>query len=555
MVRALTQNSNGVWIGSGLGTTDFDHVLANFSIIDALIAAIGGRVFDVSKAPYNCAVDGTTDDTTGFAAALTAANAAGGGIVFVPKGTGLLVITSAQTIPANVSVRSVPGGGIKRTSASTAFVMSANSGFQGIILDGGSVASQYMITVAVDDVSIEQVKFQNCGSYDNGVIRQTAGARLWIVDNKFLAIPNCSISINTTGGGTISAVTIHGNYIEQTTADKTAISYIGYNAATPIPGAHITNNVIYSKGPGIYTTNGGFADSTIANNVVYRTATSWTYGYALFGMIRSSFTGNVFNDQGYDHSSYAGFAILDTYDSTITGNVAYQTATTSVYGFTFLDSARNTLSNNFGYGGGINLTISAPSGSDSDNVISGNVIQFRNNATSVAGILISATTTSGTASRNIITGNRILGQGTNTSCIGISLAQGSGSATDSNYLADNFISGLPTGISIGSGVTGTVVESHHFTTVTTPVSDSGTGSNIVTHIVAGTGSLASGTPSTLTVTLSGNQVFTADHYQVVVSNVTNHANPIGVTLTDGTSITFTGPDSVTDTISYIIMGY
>jgi hypothetical protein len=53
--------------------------------------------FDVTAAPYNATGDGTTDDTTAIAAAITALNAAGGGVLYFPTGsyntTGGFVLT------------------------------------------------------------------------------------------------------------------------------------------------------------------------------------------------------------------------------------------------------------------------------------------------------------------------------------------------------------------------------------------------------------------------------------------------------------------------------
>lgn len=74
-------------------------------------------------------------------------------------------------------------------------------------------------------------------------------------------------------------------------------------------------------------------------------------------------------------------------------------------------------------------------------------------------------------------------------------------------------------------------------------------------VVTGTGSLVSGTPSTLTITLSGGATFTSNAtYQVFVTNKTTAANGLKVTLTDGTHFTITGPNTVSDSVSWVAIG-
>jgi hypothetical protein len=62
-------------------------------------------IFVVTKYPYNAKADGVTDNTAAFTAALTAAAANGGGIVFVPGGDYRL--NGNLTIPAGVELRGV----------------------------------------------------------------------------------------------------------------------------------------------------------------------------------------------------------------------------------------------------------------------------------------------------------------------------------------------------------------------------------------------------------------------------------------------------------------
>ena len=78
-------------------------------------------VYNVKAAAYGAKGDGTTDDTAAIQSALNAAASAGGGIVFFPSGT-YLVLTST-TLTMNIS----PGTIVVGTGASTLKV-SANAG-------------------------------------------------------------------------------------------------------------------------------------------------------------------------------------------------------------------------------------------------------------------------------------------------------------------------------------------------------------------------------------------------------------------------------------------
>jgi hypothetical protein len=72
-------------------------------------------------------------------------------------------------------------------------------------------------------------------------------------------------------------------------------------------------------------------------------------------------------------------------------------------------------------------------------------------------------------------------------------------------------------------------------------------------IVWGTVVLSSGSPSTAVVT--GMTAWTAtSSYACTVSNMTTQADPVKVSNTSTTSITISGPNTVTDTVSYICVG-
>ena len=75
------------------------------------------------------------------------------------------------------------------------------------------------------------------------------------------------------------------------------------------------------------------------------------------------------------------------------------------------------------------------------------------------------------------------------------------------------------------------------------------------HIVSDTGFLASGTPSTLVVTLTGSAAFSlSTSYNCTVTNKTAAADSLKISYSSGSSFTITGPNTVTDGVSFICVG-
>lgn len=94
------------------GTIDWNVLVGGVSTtIQAALSASAGVFFNVRASNYGAKGDGTTDDTSAIAAAITAASAYPGGIVFFPGGT--YRITAALSIPSRVSLM---GAGARCTS-------------------------------------------------------------------------------------------------------------------------------------------------------------------------------------------------------------------------------------------------------------------------------------------------------------------------------------------------------------------------------------------------------------------------------------------------------
>lgn len=91
---------------------------------------------------------------------------------------------------------------------------------------------------------------------------------------------------------------------------------------------------------------------------------------------------------------------------------------------------------------------------------------------------------------------------------------------------------------------------------TAPTTYNAAGAQVVgAHISEDSGVLVSGTPSTGTVTLAGSAAFTSNAtYHCTVTNQTTQANPLKITYTDGSHFVVTGPNTVTDSFSFICVG-
>lgn len=90
----------------------------------------------------------------------------------------------------------------------------------------------------------------------------------------------------------------------------------------------------------------------------------------------------------------------------------------------------------------------------------------------------------------------------------------------------------------------------------TPVSDAGTRSRIFTHEVTGSHALTSASPSTVTITLAGGDVYqSSTTYTCNIANQTTAADALKIVYSSGTAFVITGPATVSDTVQYDCHGY
>lgn len=498
--------------------------------------------------------------------------------------------TESAAVPisvANVTIECVPGVAIQQVTASTDLFDVTGSNFTirscGLSPPATGVAGVLVNTVAATpanyirlDHVILNANSSTATNGGSGWVNISGGAHHYLDTDCISSADNCIRIDNQTPAthNTIDDVILRGYH--QTTADSTYGLYLVSNTAYTIN--HIDYDVTASAVGGCIQTNGnglGPAWSSIRGNCTWA-GTGSLEGWGLYGCQRCVVGPASFYDAGHSHVNKALLGLYD-FNGTV-HDITLHLNSGANEPISILDSRDATLSNIVA-GGDLDLGTgySNDGWSTSNPCIS---VTQSASATAMSNLTFSGITClmppSSTASAMVFS---MSGTGTvhfddvrisSTTLVGIGASgvadtapaisfvntnTGAGSSFDSPSVDSSTFSHFATGISIGSTVTNANIGHNTFASVTTPVSDSGTGTLAITHTVVGSGALVSGTPSTLTVTLAGNQVFTTGHFQCTASDQTTQANPIKVTLTSGTSVTFTGPNTSTDTVGYVCAGY
>lgn len=234
----MSQQTINVGSASGDGTGDpgrtaFQKVNANFAELYA------GTNYNVVR-DYGADNTGTNDCHTAIQAAITAAQSAGGGVVYLPQGT--YKLTSALTVSADNVVICGAGRGFFGATAPTRIVCSAN----GFINASGSF---YCLTVR--DLTV----YSTSGSSGDVINIGTAS----IADLRLINISTGGMNraINLTGAGTIVC-----GYIEDCTftASRTAHVEIGVDG---IPNAMNYVNTRFEDVSGPHFKNRGITSSSL----------------------------------------------------------------------------------------------------------------------------------------------------------------------------------------------------------------------------------------------------------------------------------------------------
>lgn len=199
--------------GTGSTTQNFVDLTTNQTVNGTKVMTglqdKGSQLFNVKA--YGAKVDGTTNDNAALTAAISAAQTAGGGVVFIPAGT--MVTTGSFSMPSNVRIQ---GAGktatiIKGSAGSTAtFLFNGasgnnvvNAGLEALTIDQQNTASAAGVSMYYfSNITFRQVKFANSAFkfIQSGVNTQTT------IDNDHLNIVECDFM--THAGNTYESVTL-----------------------------------------------------------------------------------------------------------------------------------------------------------------------------------------------------------------------------------------------------------------------------------------------------------------------------------------------------------
>lgn len=192
---------------TSFGTTDFNVLLAGVST--TMQAALGAlwraRVFDVKQ--YGALGDGATNDLAAINAAATAANAAGGGIVFFPPGT--YQISAGLTLFSTVEYVGV-GPALSIIRATSNFVVFTGAtmprAVRNIGLAKSSTMTQWVANTGSGSVLFEDCTFAGTSAGGVGAVAVTC------TGTGTITLLRVTMSVDA-GGGMLWAVTSSGHII------------------------------------------------------------------------------------------------------------------------------------------------------------------------------------------------------------------------------------------------------------------------------------------------------------------------------------------------------
>lgn len=483
--------------------------------------------------------------------------------------TGAYTSSTALTISAaSVTIQCTKGSTITFTGTTTdGFDISGNDDtIRGCTLDGNSTQTKPVLNITGNRATIEYNTFQNMGvtSPTTANVYVNGGTGHKIRHNYWPSITDQVVFVeNTTDSTTMSDITVENNLVGAFNPGVSTLYGMGARRTGSIrilTRVHWINNTMNCQGNSgrcmwqdMDVTGTGESNSGEhlwdGNRISITGAANDCFHW--FGNYHSQFTNNVCQVPSGTAILHP-FSLGDTYFSNFSHNISrVEAGDAYAPSFTSADQAYNAFDGNVCDGAGSNGTPPvcfywySTSGINSHNVISNNTAILQSTAASTC-YRIESLTASFTTVDNQLIGNHCLGTG-NTGQIGVQLVETTGTMSGT-YVSGNYLSNLPTGISIGSGVDTTKLGDHYFETVTTQVSDSGSNTSGVTHTVRGTCVL--GTSCAVTLAQGGFSASTS--YQCTATDQTSAA-AVKVVNTSATVATFTGTG--TDTLAYICTGF
>ncbi len=307
----------------------------SYTTLGGRVGAIEGRVYDAKR--YGAKGDGATDDRAAIQAAIDAANAAGGGIVFLPPGN-YLIASSAILVKSNVLLAG-SGWGCKITQASNNPCVQFNTAatkvgvrdLQVVGTNNGAHTANYGVYGdTITDVAVENVYASLC---ERGIVftgstairidgcrvvggRTSANGTIDLNACFELLVAGCHVSA-TTGSchgidvrGQSGEVRIIGNHLE--TIANAAIVLSG---TTSLLGAVIEANIIIDPAYGVIVENTAQRFVVAANSIFSPSAVGILISNGGTAAPNGVVANNVVRDAG-DH----GIHVFDCSYIVVSGN-------------------------------------------------------------------------------------------------------------------------------------------------------------------------------------------------------------------------------------------
>lgn len=256
------------------------------------------------KTDFNAAGDGTADDTAEIQAALDAANTAGGGIVFLPRGTYL--VSATLTLKSNTVVQGIGDlSVIKLANAADVSVVTVQTGATDVALRSlkidGNRANQTTAVHGITSSTLTRLRVEGC------TISSARGAGAQLMAAGTLAsvlFSRCRV----TDCGTYA---LHFRAADGlTVADCQLESWGQVTAATP--GVAFWRGGASSTTPNYRVTFvGNTLKNTVGTQFGIECAGAWDSG-----VHDSTFTGNVLDGGGLGGNGISGYF----FQTTFTGN-------------------------------------------------------------------------------------------------------------------------------------------------------------------------------------------------------------------------------------------
>jgi len=285
---------------------------------------LGGNcntVFNVSD--YGATGDGVTNDGTAIAAAITAAKAAGGGIVFLPAGTYL--ITATLTVDGNNIT--IQGAGRSATIIKTVGNHLILSGLNA----SGLEVRDLQVLGDADAAKTNQRGIQwtgvTDGLIDNVWAKNTAYDGILLLSGCL----NCTVSNCRVTGVGDDGINIGGDPVAATTGNTvtgcviSGATNVGIHISDRSSFSSVTGNTITGCDKGIDTYNAGVYSGLGNNSIVGNTVNGCTtYGIYIFNSSRNVVAGNNVEGGG------TGIYLVSSSECSVTGNVVTNPSTYSI---------------------------------------------------------------------------------------------------------------------------------------------------------------------------------------------------------------------------------